>query len=244
MAASRGISVRSTRAGVWIRLDEEEDLADLRRRLVERIERSGLVLRGSGVTLDVGRRSLDGRQIAELEELFRLRWGVHFLQIVNGAAGRELQLDRRAEEPPAAPQGAPAAALALPAGGAERAERPATVIKRTLRSGQAVHRQGDVIVLGDVHAGAEVVATGDVIVMGVLRGVAHAGARGDESARIAAFRLRAVQLRIGSVIGRAPDGGDELPATPEVARVREGRIVIEPLSPEALWTGNPRNLHE
>ncbi|MDI3299138.1 MAG: septum site-determining protein MinC [Bacillota bacterium] len=224
-----------------MRLDEQEDLADLRQRLVERIERSGLVLRGSGVTLDVGRRALDGREIAELEELFRLRWGVHFLQIVNGSAGRELRLraeDRRPDG--AAPRRvAPAATRVAPPG-----ERPATVVKRTLRSGQAVHRQGDVIILGDVHAGAEVVATGDVIVMGVLRGVAHAGARGDETARIAAFRLRAVQLRIGSVIGRAPDGGGELPSTPEVALVRDGRIVIEPLSPEALWTGNARDLHE
>lgn len=85
--------------------------------------------------------------------------------------------------------------------------------------------------LGDVHAGAEIVATGDILIMGTLKGVAHAGAKGDEQAIVAAFRLDPIQVRIGSRISRPPDGGGEPPRIPEVARVRDGVVVIDQYLP-------------
>ncbi|EQD54112.1 Septum formation inhibitor MinC, partial [mine drainage metagenome] len=86
---------------------------------------------------------------------------------------------------------------------------------------------GSVIVMGDVNAGAEIVATGDVLVFGNLRGIVHAGARGDEEARVCAWRLQPVQLRIGRLIARPPDGAAEEALVPEMASVSEGRVVIE-----------------
>ncbi|MBC7106160.1 MAG: septum site-determining protein MinC, partial [Firmicutes bacterium] len=70
------------------------------------------------------------------------------------------------------------------------------LVRRTLRSGQRLCYNGNVVILGDVNPGAEVVAAGNVIVMGVLRGVVHAGANGNEEAVVLAFRLRPTQLRI------------------------------------------------
>jgi septum site-determining protein MinC len=64
--------------------------------------------------------------------------------------------------------------------------------------------------------------------MGNLRGIVHAGAKGDTDASVVAFRLWATQLRIGNVIGRAPDGGHGQPGVPEIARVRDGEVVIDP----------------
>ena len=101
------------------------------------------------------------------------------------------------------------------------------LVKRTLRSGQRVRFAGNVVVLGDVNPGAEIVASGDIVVMGTLRGVAHAGATGGEGAIVAAFRLQPTQLRVGSFIGRSPDGGNARTQMPELARVRDGALVIE-----------------
>jgi septum site-determining protein MinC len=104
----------------------------------------------------------------------------------------------------------------------------AKVVSRTLRSGASIRYDGDVIILGDVNPGAEVVATGHIVVMGALRGLAHAGAKGDETAIVAAIRLQPTQLRIGTVIGRPPDGEfDTSGFHPEVARVENGAIVVE-----------------
>jgi len=101
------------------------------------------------------------------------------------------------------------------------------MVQRTLRSGQSLHFDGNVVILGDVNPGAEVVASGSIVVMGSLRGVVHAGAEGDSSAAVYAFRLRPTQLRIANRITRAPDGEQAFCATPEVARIRDGMVVIE-----------------
>lgn len=87
--------------------------------------------------------------------------------------------------------------------------RRTLLLKKTLRSGQSVRYNGNVVILGNVNPGAEIVATGDIIVAGSLRGVAHAGASGDDSAVIAAFSLMPTQLRIAAHVARPPDGNEE-----------------------------------
>lgn len=101
------------------------------------------------------------------------------------------------------------------------------LVRRTLRSGQKIHFDGNVVVVGDVNPGAEIVASGHVIVLGTLRGVVHAGASGDEQAAVLAFRLQPTQLRIANHITRPPD--DELtgPEQPEIARIKENMVTIE-----------------
>ncbi|MDX1669187.1 MAG: septum site-determining protein MinC [Limnobacter sp.] len=65
------------------------------------------------------------------------------------------------------------------------AERKTMVVEQPVRSGQRIYAQGaDLIVMGQVSAGAEVIADGNVHVYGVLRGRALAGAAGDAKARI------------------------------------------------------------
>ncbi|MDE2481294.1 MAG: septum site-determining protein MinC [bacterium] len=99
----------------------------------------------------------------------------------------------------------------------------------TLRGGQALHHVGNIVVVGDVNPGTELVATGDVLVFGRLLGVAHAGAQGDDRARVYALQLQATQLRIATSI--AMDEETRKPSSePEVAFVRDGRIVIAPFS--------------
>jgi septum site-determining protein MinC len=97
----------------------------------------------------------------------------------------------------------------------------------TLRGGQSLQQIGNIAIVGDVNPGAELLATGDILVFGALRGVAHAGAQGDANARIYALDLSATQLRIASCI--AADAGERgTVPQPEVAFVRDGKIVITP----------------
>lgn len=103
----------------------------------------------------------------------------------------------------------------------------ALYVRRTLRAGQRIAHDGDVIVLGDVHAGAEIRAAGDVLVFGYLRGVVHAGADGSERALVCAWRLEPLQLRIGHIIARPPDAHEDVPGVPEIARVEQGQVIIE-----------------
>ncbi|NMA51669.1 MAG: septum site-determining protein MinC [Peptococcaceae bacterium] len=100
------------------------------------------------------------------------------------------------------------------------------LVQRTLRSGQSVRYNGNVVILGDVNPGAEVTATGNIIVVGALRGVVHAGANGDETAVVLALRLNPTQLRIANHITRPPDNETMEVVFPEIARIQNGVVTI------------------
>ena len=101
------------------------------------------------------------------------------------------------------------------------------VVENHLRSGQKIEHNGDVLILGDVNRDAEVVATGNIIVTGTLRGIAHAGILGDESAVVVAYRMEPQRIGIGSVIAIVSDSEKVSPGYPEVARVENGKIVLD-----------------
>lgn len=104
-------------------------------------------------------------------------------------------------------------------------------VAHTLRSGQRIECEGDVVVLGDVNDGAEVIAGGSIAVMGTLRGLAHAGAMGRADVVVAANVLTPKQLRISGKIAVFPaDAGGE---GPKIAEYKQGSIVIRPLKQRA-----------
>ena len=110
--------------------------------------------------------------------------------------------------------------------------KPTILYENSLRSGQSINFDGNVVVLGDVNAGAEIVAGGHILVMGALRGMAHAGSGGDEDATVTALTFAPTQVRIASHITRPPE--EEQPGlgrTPTVARVKEEGVVIEEYHP-------------
>ncbi|CAB1128115.1 putative septum site-determining protein MinC [Candidatus Hydrogenisulfobacillus filiaventi] len=122
----------------------------------------------------------------------------------------------------------------------ERSERPILLPRReaagpliwrqTLRSGQELSHEGDIVVLGDVNAGARVLAGGDILVFGTLRGQAWAGRPHRSDARIFALRFQAVQVRIGDAIAAGQDAGTPLRDEPEYACYdpRTRQLVVEP----------------
>lgn len=103
------------------------------------------------------------------------------------------------------------------------------VVRRTLRSGQQLRHPGHIVLIGDVNPGAEIVAGGNIVVWGRARGLVHAGALGDEETVICALDLTPMQLRIAGHIARSPEGRRSKPV-PEMALVRDGRIVAVPWS--------------
>lgn len=104
------------------------------------------------------------------------------------------------------------------------------VLRAIVRSGQTVHHDGDLLILGDVNPGGTITATGNIYVLGSLRGTAHAGFDGDSQAIIAASHLKPTQLRIAEVISRPPDEWGIEEATMEFAYLNEGRMEIDKIT--------------
>ena len=109
---------------------------------------------------------------------------------------------------------------------------PTLYINQTLRSGQTVTYEGNILIIGDAHPGSEIVATGDITVWGILGGIAHAGSMGNVTSKVRALKLNAIQLRIAGLYARRNDTlnvpyvqkTNEF--TPEEAQIEDGQIVI------------------
>lgn len=114
----------------------------------------------------------------------------------------------------------------------ETEKLPTLYIQRTLRSGQSISSDGNIVIIGDVNPGSEIIAKGDITVWGVLGGIAHAGSAGNTYARIRALKMNAIQLRIADIFARRPDSAN-IPYiqktdtfVPEEACIRKKQIFI------------------
>jgi septum site-determining protein MinC len=107
-------------------------------------------------------------------------------------------------------------------------EGMARFVRGTVRSGQRIFYEGNIVVIGDVNPGGEIIAGGNILVLGTLRGVAHAGATGNAKAVVASYCLLPTQLRIAGHIARAPEGEVVKPSCPEVAYIKNNQLFIEP----------------
>lgn len=105
------------------------------------------------------------------------------------------------------------------------------MLRATVRSGQLIEFNGNIVIIGDVNPGAQIKATGCIVVMGTMRGVAHAGSNGNYEAFVAAMNLQPAQIRIGDIITRSPDGSGVRVSVPEMAMVKQGMIFVEPYLP-------------
>ena len=107
-------------------------------------------------------------------------------------------------------------------------EHTAKFHKGNLRNGMSMEFDGSLVILGDVNPGAEVKATGNILILGALKGIAHAGCKGNTDAFVFALSLIPVQLRIGNIITRFPDGDSKVNRKPEYAYVEDGKIYVSP----------------
>ncbi len=210
------ITIKSSKDGLRVQLEDTSAWSAILSALQQRLANSGSFFQGGQLVLDIGERPVSEDELAELLALLR-----QFALQPHGmvATTREGRSAARAAGIAIGPMLRPAPPA--PAG----SEGEATLVWRTVRSGQVVRHPGHITVIGDVNAGAEVIAGGNVVVWGRLRGVVHAGALGDRSAIICAIELRPTQLRIADLIAQ-PDAGATL-RIPEVARVEGDRIGVE-----------------
>lgn len=100
------------------------------------------------------------------------------------------------------------------------------IVSHTLRAGQMIGHDGDMIILGDVNPGAEVTASGSVYIFGALRGRIWAGSKGDRNASIVALDFDPVQMRIADKVVVSPGRSMSRENHPQKAFVEDESIVV------------------
>jgi len=219
-------TIKGLKSGPTFLFDEHAAFPDILHAVEEELARAKGFFRDSPVVLHFGDRALRKEEWRELKEVLHREGLLLRYAVAATTTSRELLYK----------EGLPVRdSLLLP--GQEKKAAPveavnrgnALYLRRSLRSGQSEVFEGDVMLVGDVNQGAEVIAGGDAIVFGTLRGMVHAGYPDNRDAIVIALNLMPLQLRIGPFIARADEGQNHRRVPrPEVARVKEERIVIEP----------------
>jgi len=216
------IAIKGTRNGLLLTLEPETPFSELLSALSDRLAEAPSFFRGASLAVDTSRRMLRMSERTQLETLL-----AHYHMSVAPLEQVTVARKETMSGPlPAADLVTQAPTITSPLGRDARASDDTLFLRRTVRSGQAIHHSSNIVVLGDVNSGAEIVAGGDILVWGVLRGMVHAGYPDNESASICALQLAPVQLRIAHLLSRPPEGGD-VQQHPEVVTIRNGRIVVE-----------------
>ncbi len=228
------VAIKGTRNGLLLTLEPETPFHELLGALAERLAEAPSFFRGASLSVDTSQRKLRVSERVQLERLLaHYQMSVTPLELIPlpSKESTQEQLAPASSQPPvsATATNPVIEELSPSRDGRDRDAREFTdtlFLRRTVRSGQAIHHASTVIVLGDVNPGAEIVAGGDIIVWGVLRGMVHAGYPDNEQALVCALQLSPVQLRVAHLLSRPPEGMDAQ-QLPEVAAIRNGHIVVE-----------------
>jgi septum site-determining protein MinC len=223
------IAIKGTRNGLLLTLEPETPFSELLNALSHRLSEAPGFFWGASLALDTRRRNLRISERTQLEELLAnyqmsvapleqmLIVKQHEPEIISSEVGSEPSITAEilSEQTPALIDRLD-----------PRDSDDTLFLRRTIRSGQAIHHTSNVVIMGDVNPGAEIVAGGDILVWGALRGMVHAGYPNNENALVCSLVLAPVQLRIANLLSRPPDGF-QVQARPEFATIKNGQIVVE-----------------
>ncbi len=228
----KAIQIKGTREGLTITLGASS-MPDVLQDLGHQLRTQGAFFRGGAVALQATTRALTRDEIAAVRDLLAdydmtLRTIVTSNDVTRQAAAQlDIKVvDGELSRTPA--RNVPPREVRENATAGAGDGMRGVLVKRVVRSGQTVRHAGHVVVIGDVNVGGEILAGGDIVVWGRLRGLAHAGCYGDEAALVCALELTPQQLRIAQHVARPAEDGTRSGGEPEVARVADGAIVVEP----------------
>lgn len=218
--AEQRVSIRGTSDGLSITIGGGH-WSGVLKTLATDLDNRASFFKGGRVSLAVGRRLLSEEHIRAVGDLLAQHqmtlWAVDGEAVETQLAAQKLGLEvknLRSSVPPVVEE-------------LDTQNEDTLTVRRTIRSGQRIEHQGNVIILGDVNPGAVIRAGGYIIVWGKLRGTAQAGGLIPENAFVCALQLAPMQLVIGNVISRAPNDEEVDRVLPEMAFVQDGQIIAE-----------------
>ncbi|MCR1899905.1 septum site-determining protein MinC [Irregularibacter muris] len=202
------ITFKGSRDGLYLIINNEYELEEIKEKIQDKIASAQSFFQGNQ-NIKIKGTSLSEK---DLEELIHWMEKTHQLVVTLEKGEAEKEFFSKPN----------------PISQAPIEEGKTKFVYTTLRSGNRVQFDGNIVIVGDVNPGAEVIATGNIIIMGALRGIAHAGAAGNQYAIVVAFSLQPTQLRIADIITRAPDQQSFKPTCPEKACISGEKIIILP----------------
>ena len=213
--------------GLRLIIDSDASIAEIELAIKQRLANLGDSLTGTTVKIEQLNRSLSPEDVSYFYSLMQREYGLSSPYTDEEIVASSQLTSPSAEQPiRGIPANLPNTTIYHESLSEEKEK--AELIRHTLRSGQMERfLEGNIVVIGDVNPGAEVTASGDIIILGNLRGIAHAGALGNIAATVIAMNMEPTQLRIGNVITRPPTRKHRRKPVMEVARIKQGNVIVE-----------------
>ena len=223
-----GIKIKGKTGGVFeIEIQLQSTYPDVREAIQQKLSKNKDFFTGAGAKVLFSGKVLSDAQRKDLKCLFRMDYGITDVAFSDEMGEPIEKANVSVKHSNAQVNNA---GNRIKAVSKDYFNAKSVFISHTLRSGQRIECEGDVVVLGDVNDGAEVIAGGSIAVMGVLRGLVHAGAMGRSDVVVAANTLIPKQLRISGRIAIFPENKES--GEPEIAEYKHGSVVIRALKPQ------------
>ena len=214
------VTFKATVNGLVIVLDEESDFETIYKQIEKKVSQAGRFFKGASLNVKYRGKKLSRFEEEKIFELLRTKTEADIKSINEDTEiNSEEQSIRSAQQKK----------LKIKKFFFKGIDEGMTKYHRgTIRAGQLVSFDGNIVIIGDVNPSGEIIATGNVIVMGSLRGIVHAGADGNKEAIVAALNLQPTQLRIADVYTRCPDEKEVKGSYfPELAYIKDDSVYIE-----------------
>lgn len=199
------VRIKGTRNGLVIVLDSNGDFEDIKKNLLRKMESAKGFFNGAKFSLAQNHNDIPVSQKNELESICK-KFG-----LVPYTGKHPVRRPELSSIPQVVSQ--------------NRVGEGALLVGCSLRSGQRISSSSHIVVLGDVHPGAEIISGGSILIMGYCRGIIHAGAGGDHTAKVIADRLAPTVISIADR-RYSPNNTTHLPTERQLAKLVGKEIVF------------------
>ena len=208
------VTIRSSRYGLDIELDQEADFDALLEILADKFRSSARFFKDAKMALSFSGRHLTRTEEEKILQIISENTQIDILCVVEQNDKNEPMYRSIVEQ-----------SLT------DISKRDGQFYRGTLGKREILESDSSIVILGDVELGARVVAKGSVVIVGSLYGAVHAGASGDRDAFVVALSMQPKQLCIGDIEAKRQVIYQESLNIrgPKIAVVDGGRIYLDPL---------------
>lgn len=206
--------------GISLHMDADAPWEDITEELATKFSEARAFFKDSKVAL-----SLEGRSLSPEEEK-------EVIQIINDHS--DLQIICLIGKNEATNKGI---IKALKRVETEKEEYNGRFHSGSLKSGQTLETEGNVVIFGNVEKGARIVASKNIFIIGSLQGRACAGTDGDNDAFVFALKFEPQHLKIADLNYYTREKSlfsNKNKMIPQIAHIRKGEIVLDTVSKEWL----------
>ena len=210
----RLVTIRSSRYGLDIELDPEEDFDSLLEILTGKFRSSARFFKDAKMALSFSGRSLTRTEEEKILQVISENTQIDILCVVEQNDKNEPMYRSIVEQTLS-----------------DISKREGQFYRGTLGKREILESESSIVILGDVEPGARIIAKGNVVIVGALYGADHAGASGDRDAFVVALSMQPKQLCIGDIEAKRQIIYQESLSIkgPKIAVVDGRRIYLDPL---------------